>query len=214
MIRKSLIVILAVFSLITLAIGIASRWHVFHVEGALTRYLYVTVSVRDTTLGVAVQHSKDPWLIALQKQSRQGYWDYEEENRELFAAIRRADLRDPLLEFDFCSNQKYTVFDTKRNLNVAGSTTNLRMPTWAPGMFFALIPLVAIAINRHRRRRRWRKGRCSRCGYDLTANETGICSECGSPVAACMPSYVRPLAPVRRRAGRVGNRFDPRASGS
>ena len=33
-----------------------------------------------------------------------------------------------------------------------------------------------------RRRRRQRKGLCLKCGYNLTGNTTGICSECGNKV--------------------------------
>ncbi len=29
----------------------------------------------------------------------------------------------------------------------------------------------------------WREGLCPQCGYDLTGNETGKCSECGTPIA-------------------------------
>lgn len=49
-------------------------------------------------------------------------------------------------------------------------------------------PAVIWLASRCRRaigvRRRLRLGLCSRCGYDLTGNVTGKCSECGAPVAA------------------------------
>jgi hypothetical protein len=31
------------------------------------------------------------------------------------------------------------------------------------------------------RQRRRRTGLCSRCGYDLTGNVSGVCPECGTP---------------------------------
>lgn len=31
---------------------------------------------------------------------------------------------------------------------------------------------------------RWYEGLCIRCGYDLTGNESGTCSECGSPISS------------------------------
>lgn len=37
-----------------------------------------------------------------------------------------------------------------------------------------------------RPRRRRRNGRCVSCGYDLTGNVTGVCSECGTPIKAPM----------------------------
>jgi len=40
-----------------------------------------------------------------------------------------------------------------------------------------------VGIFAHWRWRRFRIiGRCSRCGYDLTGNTSGLCSECGLPV--------------------------------
>ena len=33
-----------------------------------------------------------------------------------------------------------------------------------------------------------RRGRCPRCGYDLTANATGVCPECGLAVPAAEPA--------------------------
>ncbi|MCP4590956.1 MAG: hydrogenase maturation nickel metallochaperone HypA [bacterium] len=32
------------------------------------------------------------------------------------------------------------------------------------------------------RDRRWPPGRCQFCGYDLTANTSGVCPECGSAI--------------------------------
>lgn len=36
----------------------------------------------------------------------------------------------------------------------------------------------------YRDRRRIRPSHCRRCGYDLTGNTSGVCSECGKPAAA------------------------------
>ena len=35
-------------------------------------------------------------------------------------------------------------------------------------------------LHRRRRKHRRRKGLCVKCGYNLTGNTTGICSECGN----------------------------------
>ena len=45
--------------------------------------------------------------------------------------------------------------------------------------FLALYPALAFLRGPLRRLRRRRQGRCVRCGYDLTGNVTGVCSECG-----------------------------------
>jgi len=39
----------------------------------------------------------------------------------------------------------------------------------------------------HRDRRRIRPGCCIRCGYDLTGNTSGVCSECGEKIAGATP---------------------------
>ena len=47
------------------------------------------------------------------------------------------------------------------------------------------IPLLAAAIPTYilwRRDRRKPEGCCQQCGYDLTGNESGVCSECGTEV--------------------------------
>lgn len=54
---------------------------------------------------------------------------------------------------------------------------------------FGLVGGYAVATYvRLRRRRRWRermiRGQCVSCGYDLHANTSGRCPECGTPVCA------------------------------
>jgi hypothetical protein len=54
-------------------------------------------------------------------------------------------------------------------------STHLAYP--AAGLLaFAFVP-------RRLRRRPCQLGHCRRCGYDLTGNVSGVCPECGSPVA-------------------------------
>ena len=51
--------------------------------------------------------------------------------------------------------------------------------------FIALIatPMWWILHRKWARQRQWaREGRCASCGYDLTGNESGVCSECGCGV--------------------------------
>lgn len=55
-------------------------------------------------------------------------------------------------------------------------------PFWFPAPFFAAYPLWAFVRGPWRRRRRRAKGLCIRCGYDLTGNVAGVCSECGTEI--------------------------------
>jgi hypothetical protein len=54
-------------------------------------------------------------------------------------------------------------------------------PHWFACLITALLP--ARFVWRRTRRRRWTAGHCRRCGYDLTANVSGICPECGATIA-------------------------------
>jgi hypothetical protein len=66
----------------------------------------------------------------------------------------------------------------------ATSTWTVWIPLWIPCLLFGIYPTLALtraAVVRHRRRR---NGLCLRCGYDLTGNVSGVCSECGRGVNA------------------------------
>ena len=59
-----------------------------------------------------------------------------------------------------------------------GQWWNISIPLW--------LPCVAIAIPTFIlwwRGRRHPPGHCQRCGYDLTGNVTGVCSECEEPIS-------------------------------
>ena len=60
--------------------------------------------------------------------------------------------------------------------------TNITCPLLIPLLLFASYPTIAFIRGPLRRYRRRRKGLCLRCGYDLTGNVTGICSECGHSI--------------------------------
>ena len=56
------------------------------------------------------------------------------------------------------------------------------MPIWLPLAALAAYPTIAFIRGPVRRYRRRRRGLCLKCGYDLTSNVTGVCSECGTEV--------------------------------
>jgi len=61
----------------------------------------------------------------------------------------------------------------------SGPVWGLWLPLWIPFVAFIAYPTVAFLRGPARRWRRRRAGRCIRCGYDLTGNESGVCPECG-----------------------------------
>lgn len=77
--------------------------------------------------------------------------------------------------------------------NVLGFSVQLSNPTWSSdGGYYReasipvwLVTLVAVVVP-WRRFLLWRRGRnvglCTRCRYDLTANASGVCPECGTAI--------------------------------
>ncbi len=61
-----------------------------------------------------------------------------------------------------------------------GGETSLRVPLWIP---LALIGMPTLWLWRSDRRRA-RRGCCTDCGYNLTGNVTGRCSECGGELGS------------------------------
>lgn len=55
----------------------------------------------------------------------------------------------------------------------------VRVPAWPVIVLAAIYPTWFLIRRPLLRRRRRKAGLCVRCGYDLTGNETGVCSECG-----------------------------------
>ena len=54
--------------------------------------------------------------------------------------------------------------------------------TWLALAILAMYPTIAFIRGPVRRWRRRRKGLCIGCGYDLTGNVSGVCSECGREI--------------------------------
>lgn len=84
----------------------------------------------------------------------------------------------------------------------------LRAPSWElasppvvtynsaeiPLLWFAIPPAVWTFLQVIRRRRTRKPGHCITCGYDLTGNTSGVCSECGEKINAgqqAAPSAIR-----------------------
>lgn len=60
--------------------------------------------------------------------------------------------------------------------------TCLNIPMWWPLAAFSVLPSWSFLRGPVRRWRRRRKGWCLACGYNLSGNITGVCSECGARV--------------------------------
>jgi hypothetical protein len=60
----------------------------------------------------------------------------------------------------------------------------LALPLWMPFVLLAAYPAMAFVRGPLRYYRRRGRGLCVKCGYDLTGNVSGVCSECGTPANA------------------------------
>jgi hypothetical protein len=58
---------------------------------------------------------------------------------------------------------------------------------WACVGLLGAYPAIAYWRGPRRRRIRYARGRCIECGYDLTGNTSGVCSECGRAIAGSPP---------------------------
>lgn len=63
-----------------------------------------------------------------------------------------------------------------------GTIHILTCPLWLPLILFAAYPTIALIRGPLRRQRRRKRGRCVKCGYDLTGNTSGVCPECGTKI--------------------------------
>jgi hypothetical protein len=50
---------------------------------------------------------------------------------------------------------------------------------WQPLVVLAVISVLLFRLDR----RRPKPGHCKSCGYNLTGNVSGVCSECGEPIS-------------------------------
>jgi hypothetical protein len=55
----------------------------------------------------------------------------------------------------------------------------IHIPIWLLAFLAGIYPTIAFVRGPIRRRRRRRRNQCVHCGYDLTGDVSGVCSECG-----------------------------------
>ena len=74
-------------------------------------------------------------------------------------------------------------------------TSALELPFWLAALLLGAYPIAALIRGPVRRWRRGKRGHCPQCGYDLTGNVTGICSECGTTLD---PNDIPTVTPAAR----------------
>ncbi len=67
-------------------------------------------------------------------------------------------------------------------VNSVFGATKVTLPFWMVVAALLVYPTIAFIRGPLRRWRRRKRGECLNCGYNLTGNVTGVCSECGTAV--------------------------------
>ncbi len=68
------------------------------------------------------------------------------------------------------------------NVYVTSQHVAVAVPLWMIAVLLAIYPSIAFFRGPLRRYRRRQHGLCLNCAYDLTANVSGVCPECGVPI--------------------------------
>ncbi len=88
-------------------------------------------------------------------------------------------------------------FSVDHNSRWSYDVVHFGLSLWIPLVLFSAYPLRCAtrrAVRTWRRRRRLRDHRCVECGYDLTANVSGICPECDTETPGKRPRFHTPAA--------------------
>ena len=121
----------------------------------------IELACRDGVLSVVIQrgysHQNPPWLRDV------NVW-------ALYTRYSYFDLRQQRLRADSDPMFIMTVVN--------------EVSLWPLVVIFGGYPAIAFVRGPLRRYRRRQMGCCCNCGYNLTGNVSGICSECGSEIAS------------------------------
>jgi hypothetical protein len=92
------------------------------------------------------------------------------------------DRKDPINPPNRFLGFGWAHFESRSPDGYLASASLLAIPIWAITLFAAMLPALRVVGLIHRRRQ-IREGLCTTCGYNLTANTSGVCPECGMMVS-------------------------------
>ena len=180
MIRKAIIMILTTLATITLTVGVLSLWVEWGRVRPLTPHHLITFYARSFHFYVVLVTSDDNRVISGSEDSFRylplNKWTY------MIGPDFGPDSRPSGVSgsFQVTWRQRGVM-----NPGIWGSTfhiTSLTSSFWLPVLAAVLYPTIAFIRGPLRRYRRRKKGLCLECGYDLTGNVTGVCSEYGQDI--------------------------------
>lgn len=174
MIRKGIVLVLAVSTLVLLALILRIR---------LTQSPNDDYLVKLTTDGVWIGGTSNTVFVAWLLDDRlrlECYHSPDPDAVAKWAQIFR-DEQAYLARLDV-GEERLIVFDGLFAGGVRSGRIGVMFPLWVPCFILAVYPTIAFINGPYRRYRRRKKGLCLKCGYNLTGNVTGICSECGEQI--------------------------------
>jgi len=179
MIRKGIIVVMTLAAMETTALWIRSHWLMDFLSVPTSTKWFLSFSSRlgAISLGHCLDSDRNgtesvsfesgdvtPWIEATMRM------------QEAFAAVFRLTRSSARIEPDPSFRYQNNSV-TYRGRTFEGRSVTF--PHWLLAILFAAYPTIAFIRGPLRRYRRRRKGLCLKCGYNLTGNTTGVCSECG-----------------------------------
>ena len=184
MIRKPIIIVLTLAAGLTLVLGAASYFLSAHWLACSVPDAYdwsLRAGLREGTLSITCSRRAQP------SEHRQ-YFDWHRYGLRISSYLRVTGLQGADAEL---------------------GESRIEAPFWLAAFLLSTYPLVVFVRGPMRRWHRSRSGLCLCCGYDLTGNVTGICSECGATldtndIPAATPS-ARPDEHPRRPLCRRGS---------
>ena len=153
MIRKAVIVVLTLFAVSSgVAFPFSLRWQFGHRRaGRDLSVMNGSVLVAVGTISYFDPHTPPGW-----------FWE-----------VPRAEVYSmPGVPLTFLSRRHLV-------MGVHSPIWMLDVPLWTIFVVTTPYPTIAFIRGPLRRWRRRKRGECVNCGYDLTGNVTGVCSECG-----------------------------------
>lgn len=196
--RSTLFAVASAISLLlclaTLVLWVRSLGH-YQITIRIGPERYAEVQSVDGVIGL--EWARDSWSRTLVAGSR--IYGWSSWRSTLPTGRNRADLQTPTFNrFGFGVHVIKTIgppqgiwrFGNRRLVIVY-------LPYWLVATITALLPLRWLTLFL-RQRSQNRSGYCASCGYNLTGNTTGICSECGVTVAEARTRRARRIQRAKR----------------
>jgi hypothetical protein len=186
MIRKALIVLLLIAAAATLTFGVTSYWHEWNwCDGAASAEFSARVELCATGGYGRADGYHFPLLPGVEQRLAEPMFDYMLSVRQgllLASGFNYVPAGIPVSRFKRAGMAGWLRLYVSEHRMAKCTSVECHFSI----LLLVLLSYPAMALVRGplRRFRRRRRGLCGKCGYNLTGNVTGVCSECGASIAA------------------------------